>query len=194
MWECGFIGRRTDKSAATVYLSLGSNIEPERHLQLGVRELGRHCDVVAVSTVYRNAAVGFDGAEFLNAVVKARTTLSPVMVCEELARIHSVAGRRPEEKGFSSRTLDIDLLLYDLEIINEPPVRVPREDVLKYSFVLAPLAELAPDLVHPQTGNTISDHWQSFDKASHPLLVSAPCLNAVLDELTNRSIGRRQSE
>jgi 2-amino-4-hydroxy-6-hydroxymethyldihydropteridine diphosphokinase len=65
--------------------------------------------------------------------------------------------------------LDIDLLLYDQLVLNEPPVRLPREDVLKYSFVLRPLAEIAPNYRHPVTGKLISEHWREFDAASHPL-------------------------
>jgi 2-amino-4-hydroxy-6-hydroxymethyldihydropteridine diphosphokinase len=70
---------------------------------------------------------------------------------------------------FSSRPLDIDLLLYGEQVISEPPVHVPRSDVLEYGFVLRPLAELAPELVHPQTGQTLSSHWQQFDVGRHPL-------------------------
>ena len=65
--------------------------------------------------------------------------------------------------------MDIDLLLYNDLVMDERPVRVPRRDILEYSFVLRPLAELAPELVHPVTGNTILSHWQNFDAASHPL-------------------------
>ncbi|MDH3304046.1 MAG: 2-amino-4-hydroxy-6-hydroxymethyldihydropteridine diphosphokinase, partial [Gammaproteobacteria bacterium] len=62
-----------------------------------------------------------------------------------------------------------DLLLYDDLIMDERPVRVPRSDILEYSFVLGPLAELAPDLVHPVTGKTMLTHWQEFDAESQPL-------------------------
>jgi 2-amino-4-hydroxy-6-hydroxymethyldihydropteridine diphosphokinase len=62
-------------------------------------------------------------------------------------------------------------LLYDDLVVDEKPVRIPRNDVLKYSFVLRPLAELAPDFRHPVTGRTLREHWQEFDAASHPLEV-----------------------
>ena len=63
-------------------------------------------------------------------------------------------------------------LLYDDLVIDEPPIRLPRTDVLKYSFVLRPMQELAPDLVHPVSGRTMAEHWQEFDQDSHPLLLS----------------------
>ena len=69
-----------------------------------------------------------------------------------------------------SRTLDIDLLLYDSLIAETRPVRVPRPDVLEYSFVLGPLAEIAPDYVHPQSGRTIRWHWANFEQDRHPLV------------------------
>jgi len=152
-----------------VYLGLGSNTSPEVNLQLGVRELAERFALKARSSVYRNQALGFEGDDFLNAVVCVETAMSPGDVCLELEKIHKLAGRQRETDPMVSRTLDIDLLLYDRLIIDAPPVRVPRADVLEYSFVLGPLAEIAPDYVHPQSGKTISWHWAHFDRDSHPL-------------------------
>ena len=78
-----------------------------------------------------------------------------------------MAGRKRGEDSFVSRSLDIDLLLYGEQVIDE--WRVPRDDILKYAFVLRPLAEMAPDLVHPATGKTMAEHWQAFDRDSHVL-------------------------
>jgi 2-amino-4-hydroxy-6-hydroxymethyldihydropteridine diphosphokinase len=156
---------------ATVFLGLGSNVQPEKHLRLAMAELGRRFRITATSPVYRNSAVGFAGDEFLNLVVAVETGLTPRGVSRELEEIHGLAGRRRGDDSFVSRTLDIDLLLYDSAIIDEPKLQLPREDVLAYSFVLGPLADIAPDLVHPLTGRTMADHWQGFDRASHPLRV-----------------------
>ncbi len=163
------VAKKTDPMAV-IYLGIGSNCHPEANLLLGVRELTSRFDLRRTSAVYRNAAVGFEGADFLNAVVCVETDKSPAEVCAELEEIHTAAGRQRDTDPFVSRTLDIDLLLYDQLVINEPPVRVPRKDVLTYSFVLGPLAEIAPKLVHPVTGRTIALHWAKFDKESHPLL------------------------
>lgn len=154
---------------ATVYLGLGSNIEPEKNLRLCVAELRERYGELRISSVYRSAAVGFEGAEFLNLVVGLQTTNSPRDICEEIELIHNIAGRTRSSQKWESRPLDIDLLLYNDLIEMERPVRVPRDDVLEYSFVLRPLAELAPDLVHPLTGKTMLQHWQEFDADSHPL-------------------------
>lgn len=150
-----------------VYLGLGSNLEPERNLGLCVRELRARFDLRQVSPVYRSEALGFDGDEFLNAVAVVETDLSPADVCLELEAIHDLAGRRRGPDAFVSRTLDIDLLLYGQDIVEA--LRIPRPDVLEYSFVLAPLADVAPDLRHPVTGDTIACHWGQYDSSAHPL-------------------------
>lgn len=154
---------------ALVYLGLGSNILPEENLSLGVRELRRHYGELQVSSVYRSTAVGFEGDDFLNLVVGFRSDDSPVQICAEIERLHDLAGRDRGGGKWSSRQLDIDLLLYDDRVIDDSPVRVPRSDILKYSFVLRPLAEMAPDLVHPVTGKTMLQHWQDFESDSQPL-------------------------
>ena len=151
------------------YLGLGSNLDAGQNLQLASREFRRRFSLQKISTVYRSEALGFDGAEFLNAVACIETELTPQELHEEIELIHDLAGRQRRQGAISSRTLDIDLLLYDQLVLNEPPLLLPRKDVLQYSFVLRPLAEIAPDLRHPVTGKLIGDHWRDFDAASHPL-------------------------
>ena len=154
---------------AKVYLGLGSNIDPEENLRRGVRELRQRFGELELSDVYRSAAAGFEGDDFLNLVVGMKTDHSPLAINEQIEEIHRIAGRRRGEERYSPRSLDIDLLLYDDLIVDEPPLRLPRCDILEYSFVLRPFAELAPELVHPQTGRTLADHWRAFDEQSHPL-------------------------
>ena len=151
------------------YLGLGSNLDAGHYLRLASRELRSRFSLQKISAVYRSKALGFDGADFLNAVACIETKLTPHDLCTQLELIHEVAGRRRRSGKLISRTLDIDLLLYDQLVLDEPPVRLPREDVLRYSFVLRPLAEIAPHYRHPVTGKLISDHWREFDVASHPL-------------------------
>lgn len=156
---------------ATVFVSLGSNIDPEANLHIGISELRKHFGELQISAVYRNAAVGFVGDDFLNLVVGFESDLPPEAICAEIEVIHNLAGREPNRGKWESRPLDIDLLLYNDLVMEERPIRVPRSDLLEYGFVLRPMAELVPDLVHPVTGKTMLEHWQEFDQSSHPLEV-----------------------
>ena len=154
---------------AKVYLGLGSNVEPQRNLRLGIRELARQFGDLQLSNLYSNASVGFDGDEFINLVVGLETDATPYEIHEVIEKIHVLAKRQRGETHFAPRTLDIDLLLYDDLVLNDPPIRIPRADILQYSFVLGPLAEIAPQLRHPETGRLITEHWAEFDQNSHPL-------------------------
>lgn len=153
-----------------VYLGLGSNIQPEENIRLGIDELRQRFGAVALSPVYRAPAVGFDSADFLNLVASIDTELSADAILEHIEAIHDVAGReRDASNKWVARALDIDLLLYGDLVSPERPYRVPRSDVLEYAFVLRPLAELAPDAIHPVTGRTFAEHWSSFDASEQPL-------------------------
>ncbi len=154
---------------ANVYLGLGSNIDAEKNLRLAVDALRHRHGELTVSPVYRSAAVGFDGPDFLNLVVALATDATPLEVLEEIERIHAMAGRSRGPDRYSSRPLDIDLLLYGDTVEPAPPLRLPRRDILEYGFVLRPLADIAPRLVHPVTGKTIGDLWREFDGDRHPL-------------------------
>jgi len=154
---------------AVVYLGLGSNIDAEANLQLGARELKRRFDVIDTSPVYRCRAVGFEGDDFLNAAMSIQTDLGARQICEALEEIHDLAGRERGGDSYAPRTLDIDLLLYDDAVIDEPPVLVPRPDVLEYGFALGPLADIAPDYRHPLSGRTLAEHWADFDRSQHPI-------------------------
>jgi len=154
---------------ATIHLGLGSNIDAEENLGLAVRELRQRFGDLDISAVYRSAAVGFEGDDFLNLVVRLWSDETPLGICEEIERLHNLCGRDRGSEKWASRPLDIDLLLYNDLVFDESPVRVPRCDILEYSFVLRPLSELAPDLVHPVTGKTMLKIWQEYDADSHPL-------------------------
>lgn len=153
----------------TVYLGLGSNIDAEKNLRLAVGELRRLYGELTLSPVYKSAPVGFQGPDFLNLVVALETDAAPMEVIDQIERIHGLAGRSRGPDKFSSRPLDIDLLLYGDTVDPMPPLRLPRRDILDYGFVLRPLADIAPDLVHPVSGRTIAEHWREFDVDSQPL-------------------------
>ncbi len=156
-------------ASVDVYVSAGSNVAAEDNLRLACRELRRRFGRVDLSGVYRNPPVGFEGADFLNLVLRFRTAEPPEAIVAELERLHTLAGRVRGGDRFAPRTLDLDLLLYGSAVLPERAIRVPREDILKYGFVLGPLAELAPDLRHPVTGDTMAGLWARFDQARYPL-------------------------
>ena len=154
---------------ARVYLGLGSNIDARKNLRIGVDELRTRYGELQLSAIYESAALGFEGADFLNMVVGIESDVPPCDLQKQIELIHDLTGRDRGSGRFTSRPLDIDLLLYGDLVVDEPRLKLPRRDVLNYNFVLRPLAELDPGLIHPVTGKTMQEHWQQFGATSHPL-------------------------
>lgn len=154
---------------AKVFLGLGSNVDAENNLRLAIAELRSRFGELILSPVYQSTALGFDGDDFLNLVVGLQTDLSPNDLLAFIETIHALAGRVRGPDRYTSRPLDIDLLLYGDLVDCDPPLRLPRSDVLEHSFVLRPLSEIAPELIHPATQQSIAQHWCDFDAACHPL-------------------------
>ena len=146
---------------ARVYVGVGSNIEREKNIRGGLAALARRYGALTLSPVYQARAIGFVGDDFFNLVVAFDTGKTVAELENGLRRIEFEHGRRREEDRFSARTLDLDLLLYG-DLVSDQH-RVPRADITEYAFVLKPLFDLAPDLVHPQTGRRIREIWQAFD-------------------------------
>lgn len=152
-----------------VYLSLGSNIERERHIAAALAELEQRFGPLTVSSVYESAAVGFAGDNFYNLVVGFETTAEVPAIVEALREIEARHGRVRGGERFSARTLDIDLLLYGDRVGEVGGVALPRAEITRYAFVLGPLAEIAGDHVHPSLGQRFAALWEGFDRASQPL-------------------------
>ena len=141
------------------YLSLGSNLEPEKHLRAALAELRAQFGAIHVSPTYRCKAIGFDGPDFLNLAVAIDTALDPVALNDWLHALEDRHGRRRDVPRFSSRTLDIDIVLYDdLVMQGEGHLELPRPE-LKHAFVLKPLADIAPEVVHPLSHKTMAQLW-----------------------------------
>lgn len=147
---------------ARVYLSIGSNINPRHYIRTGVADLQVHYGKLILSSVYESEAVGFEGDNFYNLVAGFDTNLDVYIVANTLRMIEADNDRQRSDSSFSARSLDLDILLYDDLILKEKNVKIPRDDILKYAFVLLPLAEIAPQLKHPVTGETMADLWQAF--------------------------------
>ena len=157
-----------------VYIAAGSNVEPESHLAVAVRELDKHFPGVRFSPWYRNRAVGFEGEDFINFVAGFPTDLSVEEVVARLQFIEALCGRTREAPRWAPRTMDLDVLLYGDLVRQTATLRLPRPDLLKRAYMLGPLADLAPGLVHPTERLTIGELWQRFDRAAHPLIAVRP--------------------
>jgi 2-amino-4-hydroxy-6-hydroxymethyldihydropteridine diphosphokinase len=152
-----------------VYISLGSNIDREANTRAGIQALRAQYGELVLSSVYESDAVGFEGSSFYNMVIALQTADDVHQVASDLRQIEDRHGRDRTGPRFSSRTLDLDLLLYDDRVIDEPGLQIPRDEILKRAFVLWPLAEVAPDLKHPQVGKTYAQLWLVFDKSQEQL-------------------------
>lgn len=158
---------------ARVYLSLGSNQEPHRYLPAAIDALRVRFGTIDVSPAYRSAAVGFEGADFVNLAVGLDTDLAPAELNDWLHALEDRHGRRRDVPRYADRTLDVDIVLYD-DLVTQGVghLDIPRKE-LKHAFVLKPIVDIAPDVRHPVTGKTMREMWANFPVASEPLTVVA---------------------
>ena len=140
-----------------VYIGLGSNKGDKfRNIQLAIDEIHKRIGfVLKISRVYKSEAVGFEGDSFLNACICVETFLKASPLMKTLLAIEKELGRkRSTAKGYESRSIDLDILYYDNEIINLKSLTVPHPELHKRKFVLAPLVDIAPELEHPTLNKT----------------------------------------
>jgi len=154
---------------ARIYISIGSNIERERHIRAALTALRAQFANLRCSSVYESEPVGFQGDNFLNAVVACDTEKSVHDVARCLAEIEAQHGRARVSTRFAARTLDLDLLLYDALVVHERDIKLPRAEILVNAFVLRPLAEIAPDARHPVVGKTYAELWRDFPSTEQRL-------------------------
>lgn len=136
----------------TTYLSLGSNQGNKlENLQNTVDLIAQNIGSISkISSVYKTAAWGFESDDFYNICIEVATNLNPENLLKSIHEIELLLGRkRTSEKEYKARTIDIDVLLFDNEIIFSKELIVPHKDMLNRKFVMAPLAEIAPNLLHP---------------------------------------------
>jgi len=151
------------------YISIGSNIERDANIRAAVQALRERYGTLTLSSVYENRPIGFEGEDFYNLVAAFDTDESPEVIVAGLHDIEQRLGRVRETSHFRSRTIDLDLLLYGDLQRHDTELRIPRPEITEYACVLRPLAELAPGMRHPRTGETFATLWARFDKTAQPL-------------------------
>ena len=156
---------------ARVYVSLGSNVDRENRLRQAMIMLRECFGEVEMSPVYDSVAVGFVGSNFLNLVVGFDTELRVEAVATAFHNIENQLGRDRSLPKFASRSIDLDILIYDDLILNAPGIHVPRPEILVNAYVLKPLQDIAPHRLHPQTGQSYSVHWQEMAPTAPHLAV-----------------------
>lgn len=154
------------QSPVNAYVALGANLgDRVTNLRraLGLMAKCPGIDVMRVSSFFENPAVGgpADSPDFLNGAAEIHTTLPPRVLLNQLLEIEKQLNRIRSEK-WSPRTIDLDLLLYGSQIIDEPGLTVPHPLMHERRFVLEPLAELAPNAIHPVLNRSIADLLKSL--------------------------------
>jgi 2-amino-4-hydroxy-6-hydroxymethyldihydropteridine diphosphokinase len=139
---------------ATVYLSLGSNIERYKNISAALNALAEQFGELTISPVYESVSVGFEGDNFLNLIVAIDTEMPVGVLSNTLREIENDNGRVRAASKFSARTLDIDILTYAMEVGVIDGVELPRDEITKYGFVITPLVDIAANGVLPGSDRT----------------------------------------
>lgn len=146
---------------ALVYLALGSNLGHQlKNLNDAVIAISLEAgNVLSLSDLMQSSPQGFiSGNQFLNGVLLLETELSPLRLLEKLKEIEKRMGRTANKTNvYEDRIIDIDILLYDNQIINLPELKIPHPKMTERDFVLIPLTEIAPGMIHPVTGQKLID-------------------------------------
>jgi 2-amino-4-hydroxy-6-hydroxymethyldihydropteridine diphosphokinase len=155
----------------SVFVAAGSNVDARANLQLAARALRTSFADVRFSPAYRNAAVGFEGEDFINLAALFTTALTPRAVVSELQRIEGLCGRGRDAPRWAPRSMDLDILLFGDLVCDEPGLVLPRPDLVKRAYMLKPAVDLAPGFKHPTLDLTLGELWERFDRAAHPMNV-----------------------
>ena len=156
----------------TAYIGLGSNLgDRSKNLSGAIERLSRIGTIAAVSAIYETKPWGVDGYQprYLNQVAAVNTALDPLEVVAELLGIEHSLGRTRQEKN-ASRTLDLDLLLHGESVVDASGVSVPHPRLHERAFVLVPLAEIAPDIIHPVLNRTVLELAEGADRSGVSLM------------------------
>ena len=151
------------------WLSLGSNLEPIANLKSALAKLRAEFGELQVSSAWQTDAVGFEGPAFVNLAVALDTDWTAEHLDQWLHALEDAHGRRRDVPRFSSRTLDIDIVLFGDRVIDGPGhLKVPRDE-LKHAFVLGPLAEIAAGVRPPGSALTLGEMWREHPDHDLPI-------------------------
>jgi 2-amino-4-hydroxy-6-hydroxymethyldihydropteridine diphosphokinase len=152
-----------------VFVAAGSNVEPIVNLRRALVMLRAAYPKLRASRAWHNAAVGFEGDDFVNLVVGIETDEPLPAVIARLHGIEAACGRARDAPRWAPRSMDLDVLLYGDRVSDEPGLTLPRPDLVRRAYMLGPTAELAPELLHPTLGLTMRELWERFDRSAHPM-------------------------
>ena len=151
------------------YVAAGSNVRPRESLAKALGMLAREFPGLRVSRAFSNPAVGFTGDDFINLVAVFPAEIPTEALLERLKAVERACGREPGAPKWEARTLDLDLLLHGDRVGRVAGKNLPHPDLSTRAWVLGPLAELAPGLMHPVAGERIDELWRRFDQSAHRL-------------------------
>jgi len=146
-----------------IFIGVGSNVDREKNIASCINKLKERYESFSMSPIYETASMGFSGPNFYNLVCKFETDEKLRDLKLNLNKIELVHGRTHGETKFSSRTLDIDILYYDNLVMDADSITIPRDEIIRYDFVLQPLVDIAPDFIHPKEKLTNQEILNTYD-------------------------------
>jgi 2-amino-4-hydroxy-6-hydroxymethyldihydropteridine diphosphokinase len=162
-----------DARYVDVFVAAGSNIEPAKHLARALDALAETFAPLTVSPAYRNKAVGFAGDDFVNLAVRFATDLPVAKVKQRLEEIEEQCGRPRAAPKWAARSMDLDILMYGDAISDDPALPLPRPDLVRRAYMLRPLTDIAPALMHPTLHKTMRE-LLDFDQGHAMAPVTIP--------------------
>jgi len=150
----------------TGFISIGSNIDKDIHIPSSLTSIKKLFGKIICSSLYETEAVGFEGENFHNLIAQFDSPLDARDIAKQLKQIEHEHGRTRDDRKYAARTLDLDLILHGDLILKDSNLQIPRDEIENYAFVLEPLAEIAPNFVHPVSHKSYAQLWDEYDKTN----------------------------
>lgn len=150
-------------------MGVGSNIAPEQHIIAALHGIAKHATQLRISPIYQCPPVGFEGNLFYNLVIEFQYKDNLSTLQKWLSTIELNLGKPVNTSSYQSRTIDLDILLADNIIELSPYMKIPRSDIVQFAFVLKPLMDLAPELIHPILQLSMAELWKHSQLKEFPL-------------------------